>query len=320
MKKIILILCIALAHFSLKAQLTEEAVFTHYNLNPSLINPGAYGFNGGSQAFMNIRSGWTGFPGSPKTYALSYNGAIGDVMGVGASILSENVAALTNLRVQGGLSARFQISDDFTIAGGLTGEVSQRSISDAILQDDFYDQGDAIVEGNIDASRFFDASFGVFGQYGNTYAGVSLPNLVVAKLSDIKIASDSTENKLSFLKSYAATLGHEFVINDDLQIEPSVFFIKIENAPIRADINILAKFLEEKFTAGLSYRYMEATFDDTMGGHAGVLLGFKVAAFSLYYSYDVSFLKFQEYNGGGHEVTIGFDFKNNNGNSRVSNF
>ena len=115
-------------------------------------------------------------------------------------------------------------------------------------------------------------------------------------------------------------VGHEFVVSEDLKIEPSIFFIKMEDVPLRADINVLAKFLEEKFIAGLSYRYMEATFDETMGGHAGVLLGFKIAAFQVYYSYDVSFLKFQEYNGGGHEVTIGFDFKKGNSNSRTSNF
>ena len=53
--------------------------------------------------------------------------------------------------------------------------------------------------------------------------------------------------------------------------------------------------------------------DGKMGGNAALLLGVKVTAFKIYYAYDVSFLDFQQYNGGGHEVTIAFDFKGGSG-------
>ncbi|NJK82660.1 MAG: type IX secretion system membrane protein PorP/SprF, partial [Saprospiraceae bacterium] len=108
--------------------------------------------------------------------------------------MAENVAALTSQRFQGGLGGRFKITDDLTVSAGLTGEISQRSISSTIFDDEFYQPGDLIVEGNNDGSRFFDATFGVFAQLGSTYAGVSLPNLVTAKLSDIRLATDSSTN------------------------------------------------------------------------------------------------------------------------------
>ncbi|NJK82661.1 MAG: hypothetical protein HC912_01455 [Saprospiraceae bacterium] len=41
-----------------------------------MINPGAFGANG-NQVFLNIRSGWTGFPGAPITYAISGSGTVG---------------------------------------------------------------------------------------------------------------------------------------------------------------------------------------------------------------------------------------------------
>lgn len=320
MKKIIFITTLILLHFAAKAQLTEEAIFTHYHLNPALINPGAFGANG-NQVFLNIRSGWTGFPGAPITYAVSGSGTVGNVLTVGGSVMAENIAALTNQRFQGGLGGRFKITEDFTISAGLTGEISQRGISSAILDDEFYQPGDAIVEGNINNSRFFDATFGVFAKFGSTYAGVSLPNLVTAKLSDIRLATDTSTNQLSFMNSLTAQLGHEFFINDNLQIEPSLFFLKMENVPMRIDANVLVKFLEEKFTLGVSFRHMQTAFDKGLTAHGAGLLGFKVSAFRIYYAYDVSFMKFQEYSGGGHEVTIGFDFGEQTGTkARIPNF
>lgn len=320
MKKTFFTIIIALLHFATKAQLTEEAIFTHYHVNPALVNPGAYGANG-NQVFLNIRSAWTGFPGAPITYAVSGSGRIGNVLTVGGSVMAENIAALTNQRFQGGLGGRFKITDDFTISAGLTGEISQRGVSGGILDNEFYQPGDPIVEGNIDRSRFFDATFGVFAQLGSTYAGVSLPNLVTAKLSDIRLATDTSTNQLSFMSSLTAQLGHEFFINDNLQIEPSLFFLKMENVPLRIDANLLVKFLEEAFTIGVSFRHMQTAFDDGLTAHGAGLLGFKVSTFRIYYAYDVSFMKFQEYNGGGHEVTIGFNFGGQTGSkARIPNF
>ena len=37
------------------------------------------------------------------------------------------------------------------------------------------------------------------------------------------------------------------------------------------------------------------------------LIGSKYNGFQLFYSYDVSFGQFQQYNGGSHELTLGYN-------------
>ncbi|MEM8523669.1 MAG: PorP/SprF family type IX secretion system membrane protein [Bacteroidota bacterium] len=302
MKKSLLIFLVILVHQSIKAQLSEEAVFTQYTANHAIVNPGAIGFNDGNQAFMNIRRSLQGFPGSPTSYAISYNGAAGEVLGLGANIFSENVAQLTRFRFQAGVGVRFKITDDLKLAGGLTGEISQRKLGSAILDNDLYQIGDELVENNVAGVRFFDVSFGVYGSFKeNTYFGISSPNLVTTRLNSLNAKKDSIVG-LSLL------VGHKFDFGE-IQFEPSLMALKMESVPLRIDVNLLAHFLDEQFTAGLIYRHIEAPFDDKAGGNAAILLGVKITAFKLYYSYDVSFLGFQQFNGGGHEVTIAFDFK-----------
>ncbi len=307
MKQLVLLLLFSAFGLQLHAQLTEEAIFTHYVANHALINPAAIGFNENSQAFMNIRRGAQNFPGSPTSYAISYNGAAGNVLGLGANVFSENIGQLTNLRFQGGIGLRFKVTEDIKVAGGLTVEISQRRLSNSILDNDFYEPGDEIIETNVEGIRFFDSSFGLYASYKeNTYAGISFPNMVVSRLNAISEADDSTN---TFLQSTSFLVGHKIVASDDLTIEPSLMALQLEGAPLRIDANLLAHFLSEQFTAGLSYRFLEAPFDAKMGGNAALLLGVKVTAFKIFYSYEVSFLDYQQYNNGGHEVTIAFDFK-----------
>ncbi|MEM1326232.1 MAG: PorP/SprF family type IX secretion system membrane protein [Bacteroidota bacterium] len=307
MKKIVLLLLLGAVGFQLQAQLTEEAIFSHYVANHALVNPAAIGFNENSQAFMNIRRSAQNFPGSPTSYAISYNGAAGNVLGLGASIFSENIAQLTNFRFQGGVGLRFKVTDDIKVAGGLTVEISQRRLSNSILDNSFYEPGDQIVEANVEGTRYFDSSFGLYASYKeNTYAGISFPNMVVSKLNAISTADDSTN---TFLQSVSAIVGHKIAVSDDLTIEPSLMVLQLEDTPLRIDANLLAHFLGEQFSAGLAYRFLDAPLDGRMGGNAALLLGVKVTAFKIFYSYEVSFLDFQTYNNGSHEVTIAFDFK-----------
>lgn len=315
MKNLLLTLCCSLTLITAtQGQLYEEALFTHYTLNPALINPGATGFHGGSQAFMNIRSSWAGFPGAPNTYALSYNGALGKVLGLGASILSENIASLTSFRFMGGIGTRFDITKDLKVAGGLSFEVSQRRLSDAILENEFYDVADPIVEANIDGVRFFDMAFGFFSSYKDkTYFGASFPNMILSKLDDI--SSTSGDEESTFLKSMIFQLGHKIALGETI-LEPSLAYFDINDAPWRIDINLLAHFFEEKFTVGGSYRLSEGPFDPSNPGDAGLLMGLQVTAFKIYYSYNYSLLQFQSYNGGSHEVSIAFDFKGDDNSKR----
>lgn len=310
MKKFLLLIVGLCSFFLSFSQTTEEAVFTHYTINPILINPALAGFSEAHQIQMNIRTSWTSFPGAPKTYAISYNGPVGNTLGLGLSVLSENVAALTNYRIQLNYGFRIPINDQIKLGAGLSTEFTSRRLSDSVPIEDMTDE---VVLANMDGIRYFDAAMGFYGTYNkNTFVGLSLPNMVLTRLNSI--ATDTLSN--SYFKSFIFQAGHNLELEDyNFALEPSIVLRKMENIPLQVDINLLAKFLEEKLITGLSYHA------GLEGGVAGILLGTKViSGFKLYYSYDVSFQQFQQYNGGSHEVTVAFDFSNEGGGDRRRTF
>ena len=106
----------------------------------------------------------------------------------------------------------------------------------------------------------------------------------------------------SFFSYYTFNLGHRFELTQQkVSLEPSILLRQIRNAPFQMDLNLKAGFLDEQLIAGLSYR--------AGLGAMGILLGTRLTNFNLYYSYDVSFQRFQKYNTGSHEITVAFSFK-----------
>src|SRR5210317_2146419 len=96
MKRLILFFSILLSVQALHAQ--DEAIFTHYNINPVLINPAASGFDDAYQVLLNARASWSGFPDAPQTYGAQFNGPLGNTFGVGVGVLSESAAHLSRVR------------------------------------------------------------------------------------------------------------------------------------------------------------------------------------------------------------------------------
>ena len=298
MKKIILFPIFVLMAGFLFGQ--DEAIYTHYIINPLLVNPAHAGFPENHRVQMNVRSQWVGFPGSPRTYGITYGGPIGKTLGLGLAVHSDNVAALSKYRIQMNYAFRYTIND-FKIAGGFSTEFQNTRLASAgLTNEQIFDQDDQLIDQAVNGIRVFDASLGFFGTYKErTFAGVSFPNLVSARLDDIVTESQGG----SLFKDFVFMLGHDFEVDQyDFTIQPSIMMMNVRDVPFGLDFNLKATFLDRKLTAGLLYHA------GRLNG-LGVLLGTKLQIFELYYSYDVSFQQFQSYNGGSHEVTIGFDFE-----------
>lgn len=298
MKKLILLTILTAAMVRLSAQ--DQAIFSHYNINPVLIHPAAAGFNEQYQVLFNARMQWTGFPDAPQTFMAQYNGPLGRSFGVGLGVLTESAAQLQRVRAQLNYAFRFQIQDDWNLAAGFATELHQIRLTNDVASGPFVDLGDRIINANMDGVRFLDASVGIYGTFReNTFGGVSFTNLVRSRLDDI-----GTDSRESFFNYYVFLLGHRFEVEDlNFTLEPSMMVRQIRDVPFQMDVNLKAGFLDDQLVAGLSYRSL---------GSLGVLLGTQVSTFNIYYSYDVSFQRFQQYNGGAHEVTVALNFKNKN--------
>ena len=297
MKKILLLSIIAVAAL-MQVQAQDQAIFSHYNINPILIHPAAAGFSGQHQLLFNARMQWTGFPDAPKTFMAQYNGPLSKSFGIGFGVLSESAAQLQRTRAQLNYAIRFPLGKDWEMAAGFSTELQQIRLHGDVAGGSFVDLGDRIIDANMSGVRFLDASVGVYGTYKeNTFGGLSFTNLVRSRLDGL-VVSDEKESLFNY---YVFYLGHKFEVEDlKFTLEPSVMARQIRDVPFQLDINLKAGFLDDQLLAGVSYRSL---------GVMGVMLGVQVSPFNLYYTYDVSFQRFQRFNSGAHEVTIALNMK-----------
>lgn len=294
MKKIFLLIACFATIYTLRAQ--DEAIFTHYQLAPVLINPAAAGFKDIYQIQFNGRAQWTGFPDAPQTFGVQFNGPVGKTFGFGLGVVSESAAQMTRMKGLLNWAFRFKVSENVKMAAGFSAIYQQLKLDNSITDNPFFDPGDNLIDESMQGINEFDASVGVFGSVReNTRFGLSFANLIQTRLDDVV---DQTNQ--SALQYYTFYMAHQFDILDlNFTLEPSIMARKVKDAPSQVDINLRAGFLDQQLVTGLSYRTL---------GALGVLLGAKLSNFQVYYSYDMSFQRFQKFNTGSHEVSIFLEF------------
>jgi len=285
------------------ASAQEEAIFRQYFLNPMLVNPATVGADREHHNLnMNLRTAFSSFPGSPKTYALTYNGPIGKQVGIGGMIFSENIADITRFRAQVAYSMGIEINEDLKVRAGLSLEYQRMALSNSVMDSEFTPVNNMTIQDNLNGRRFFDTSLGLYGEYKDIYFGYAAPNLIRTVTDEIEGMDDGGNFKYFILHA-----GGRFAINDDkVKLEPSIILRNVRNVDTHVDVSVMASFLNEQFITG-------ALFRAGAGNSVGFLLGTKYNTLKFIYSYDILIDDFQKYNGGSHEVTVGFEFGRKNG-------
>jgi len=294
MKKALFTLLFGL--FAAAAFSQEQAIYSQYQVFPVLINPGYTGFENTHQVIANARSTWTGFPGRPTNYTLMYNGPVTDRLGLGAGVFSEKIGDLTTLKLQLNYSFRFKIQKA-QIGLGLSTEFLRRQASADLLSNPLVDRNDSALESLVDGQQIFDASIGTHILYDERFfVGLTLPNTIRTRLDEVPIDEEPTSGNL--FQHYVFQLGYILdVPSQNFKIVPSLTMRQFRDTPYQIDMNVQARFLEDKLIAGLTYR-------PNSRGSAAFLIGSKFKQFQFFYSYDVSFSNFQQYNGGSHEISV----------------
>jgi type IX secretion system PorP/SprF family membrane protein len=276
-------------------QAQEAGVYTHYHLNPVLLNPGATGFDADHTFLASYRNRWAAFDGSPKTFTFMYHGQVADRMGIGGQLFAERIGEYRSFQAQASYAYQFDV-DMFHVGIGLSTGFQQLRLS-SVSDDPLIDQTDEVLNEALDGVTLFDASFGIYGEHADGLLfGVSFPNLVRSRLADI--TGDIEDPNEEF--NYAVLLGYRIEIpNHDFTVEPSIAVKNIRRVPFHVDLNLVMTFLDEQLTGGITYSVGEES-------GFGVLIGTRVDRLQFAYSYDVSFGDLQKHNNGSHELTISY--------------
>jgi type IX secretion system PorP/SprF family membrane protein len=293
MKKIFILISILWASY---AQAQDEAVFNQYTITPSLVNPGATGFDEAMKVSLHFRNQWTGFTGAPRNIAMNLNGPIGDKLGLGVMLNSESAAAGSRLRGQINYGFRFKINE-FKMGIGLSTQLQRVSLSDKILVDPKYQAGDPLAERAIDGENYFDASAGFYGSYNDRFlVGFSALNLIQQRLGAVA----NPKNKDKGLNYYTFMLGYKYK-TELYTLTPSMMLRSAKDAPFMVDVNLMGNFLEDRLVVGASYRA-------GTGGVVGFTGGTKINNIQIAYTFDFGFSGLQKYSGGTHEMTLAYTF------------
>lgn len=291
--KNILIFSVFFLLLTLDIKAQEPAVFTHYHLQPILINPAASGFNQDGQVIFSHRNKWAAFPGAPKSFHLSIDGRVRDRVGLGLQLMSDNVASIRRFQGQLNYAYQFQVND-FDVGLGISTGIQQLSLDSDVTSSSFYNEGDPLIIEAVDGVFLFDAGAAVYADNGTVYAGLMIPNAVRNRLKDIPTAEEENNNI-----GFGLNVGYRHVVsNYNFIVEPSILLQNIRRVDFRTDLNVLLRFLDDQLIGGVSYSL-------GAGSRFGFLLGTRVNHVRIYYSYDVSFQDFQQYNNGSHEISIG---------------
>ena len=164
----------------------------------------------------------------------------------------------------------------------------------------FYDLGDDLAEEAVAGVKFFDVTFGAYGEVQEQFFfGLSFPNLVRARIDKPNL---DTQDDNSAFNYFLALVGYRFDVTAyNFIVEPSILVKRLREAPFQADINLKLSFIEEQLIGGLTYSLGNSD-------KVGFLIGTRIDKLRLSYSYDIGLVDFQDFNNGSHEISVGLTF------------
>ena len=281
----------------------QDPLYTQYYNNFSLINPAYAGTHGLFTATANIRSQWAGVPDGPETQTLSIHGPTGKNVGLGLSVVRDNVYVLNETHLFADFSYTIQPNENSSLAFGL-------KAGGSFLDVDLLSLGivnDVLFSENINK---FNPNIGV-GVYYFTdkfYASLSTINILKTKhyKKSNNVVSTASEEMLFYLST-----GYVFDLNESFKLKPSILLRSVNDSPLSTDIsaNVLWK---DKLEFGLAHRFEESI---------SVLFQIRLTnTMKVGYTYDGFTSNIGDYNDGSHEFSVILNIGNKSNGKRKSPF
>lgn len=270
----------------------QRPQYTQYMYNTQTLNPGYTGTQGKLAASILYRSQWVGIDGSPETQSFSAHGLVRDRIGVGLTLLNDNLGATNNFEVNANFAYHVKTGAATTLSFGLNAGLDILNVD--YTKGNFQNELDPTFQENLNEMRPIVGA-GIFYYGEKWYMGASSNNLLNSQLYD---DGDSavTERK----SQYYIMGGYVFDLSDSVKFKPAVLAKLVSSAPVSVDVS--ANFLlKERLSLGVAYRY-----DDAVSALAGFYI---TNNFFLGYAYDYSVTGLENYNDGSHEIILTYNLE-----------
>ena len=292
MKKIYFTILGLFLLLNITAQQTPH--YTQYMYNMNIINPAYAGATADISVGLLARQQWVGLEGSPETETFSINARTFDSVGMGLSVVQDNIGLLEDTNFNLDISYTMVTSHDSRLAFGIKGGFSNytNNLSQGLTPDN---------DNYADLSGSYpNAGFGFFFYTKNYYIGFSAPQLF--NTPKYRLDPNTFSSVLSEHQNYFLTYGYVFNVNEDIKFKPSTLIKYTRDLPISIDLNANIMYLNQ-VEFGVSYRYK-----DSASAMVALILSKR---FRIGYSYDYTLTNLGGFNQGSHELMlrVDFDFK-----------
>jgi type IX secretion system PorP/SprF family membrane protein len=261
--------------------------------NGLFINPAYAGSR--EQASLNIigRNQWTGFPGAPKSAAVSLHGPSASMKsGFGMMVTADGIGPVTTTGLSAQYAYRIKIDPDHTLSFGLQGMLDYYTANFSRLN---LENDNDHSFGQQDIRRWMpNAGAGVYFNGKLGYVGLSMPRLLTNRLSPTQADTVARQARHVFL-----TGGFVFNLSPAVKFRPSILLKGSTGGGPSLDVN--ASFLiKERIWLGASWRSEDAFI---------LMAEFWLSPqLRLGYAYDMTTSALRQFNSGSHELSLGFDF------------
>ncbi len=279
--------------------------YTMFMYNKLLYNPAYAGSRDVISCNAVYRDQWDKIHGAPKTVNVSIDAPVGSYMkpfrkvAVGLSLNNEKVGVESNTNLRAYYAYRLRLKSSvlsFGLSAG--GALYSAKYSDLSL----HQTNDPNFNNNIRNSFLPNAGAGVYWSGDKFYAGFSVPNILQNYYDRNELVLAAKQ-----IRGYYLGGGYSFQVNDKIVLQPQVLARYATNAkyklPFNGDINLSA-IAYERFLVGVTYRT-----DKSLEAIIHVQATKKI---NIGYAYDYMMSGLQGYNGGTHEIVIGYDFVRDN--------
>ena len=295
---IAILLLTLLVGFSSTSHAQQDPQYTQYMYNTQVVNPAYAGSRGSIDFAVLYRSQWVGLDGAPKTGTFTVNTPIGaaENMGLGLSIVSEEIGPANESNVNVDYSYTIETSANYKLAFGLKAGFDILNVDFTKLN--IFDGGD-VFETNIDNKLQPQIGAGVYYYSDKFYAGLSVPNFLNSKhFDESEIGSTSAQTIAAERLHYFFITGYVFDVSESVKFKPTILTKLVSGSPLQVDLS--ANFLiNEKFTLGAAYRW-SAALSAMVGFQAtdGLFVGL---------GYDRETTDLSKYNDGSYEIILRYE-------------
>lgn len=271
----------------------QDPHYTQYMYNMNIINPAYAGSKENLSFGLLYRKQWVNIDGAPSTFSFSGSSPIGKNLGLGLSMISDEIGPVKEQNVYTDLSYTLNLGGEHRLAFGLKAGATFQKIglhSDIAYSLPFPDDDAFKQDTN---TIYFNAGAGVFYYTDKYYVAFSVPNMIKSTHLDYNGVKYGSE-----VQHYFLTAGYVFDLNPTLKFKPSAMLKSAFKAPMSLDLS--ANFLfNEKFEIGGTYR-----LQDSFGGMVNYAIN---PSLRIGYAYDSIISDLNVTTHSSHEIILLFD-------------